>query len=161
MVPGAKSMVRPGPEHSCCEEQLQPQRQNLDQALPLNFLLLFFPSLLEHTQLLLFFCKRIAGDENLNRQLILLERFFSNHSPHSRTNRIADSSLFKSNIELSQAVRYSSIKKARDKQMSISGSAFGELREPLKSELLSCFKSFSLIAFIKRKFGKGIVALWR
>lgn len=43
--------------------------------------------------------------------------------------------------------------------MGISGSAFGELREPLRSEMLSCFNFFSLIAFIKKKFGKEIVAM--
>lgn len=90
------------------------------------------------------FCKRIAGDENLNRQLILLGRFFSNHSPHSRTNRIADSPLSKSNVELSQQSNGAAFIKTRDKHMSTSGSAFGELGEHFKSELLSCFRFFFL-----------------
>lgn len=45
----------------------------------------------------------ISGEENLNRQLILLKSFDSDHSPHSRANRAKGLSFFvKSEVKLSQ-----------------------------------------------------------
>lgn len=104
-------------------------------------------------------CERsylLSGDENLNRQLILLKSFCSNHSLNSRANRASDCSLFfKIKSQIVPVVGYFCTQKSRDKCMSkswgISRLIFWNYECPkLTSKLLSYhFFYFSPTVFIR------------